>query len=104
MKSWEEGGLPGESLLKQDLFVTIHKKDKWIVKECSALNLLVEKDIIVTMEPVRFWYDTKGQNNLFFTHGSAYEEGGCFNRASSFAPWAVDAKPLLALYVTGVME
>ncbi len=93
-------GEPAASILKSDLFARSVKGDKWITVDCLERNLWIEEDVIVTMEPVRFWYHKKGSNNLFYTHGKGYSEGTTWSRKSSFAPWEIDKRPPLAMYLT----
>ncbi|MCR9249089.1 MAG: DUF4932 domain-containing protein [bacterium] len=97
-------GLPQNSLLKKDIFLTSKKGKKWIVSaDLSDRRLIIDQDIIVTYEVVRIYYSKKGQNNIFFTYGSGYEEGGMFVRNSSLDKWvaaAPDAFPI-TLYING---
>jgi hypothetical protein len=86
-----ENDLPKDNLLQRDLFVKSYKKDKWIVKDLSSENFILNEDVIVTFEVVRLWFSDTGENHLFFTHGIGYEEGKTYTRASSFDKWSVNA-------------
>ena len=86
-----EGGLPGESFLKQEVFIKAYKKDKWISADLSTLNLVMEEDLFATYEVVRVWFSDKTNNAMFFTHGGGYERGGSLYRESSIAPWSTES-------------
>ncbi|HZX74441.1 MAG TPA: carboxypeptidase-like regulatory domain-containing protein [Cyclobacteriaceae bacterium] len=93
--------MPGVSLLDKEIFVTSHKRENWIIKNLESYNLVINEDIIATYEVVRIWYSKSSDNELFFTHGGNYERGGTYSRKSSFAPWEVNKRSPITLYITG---
>jgi 6-pyruvoyl-tetrahydropterin synthase len=97
-----ENGLPGKSILKENLLMTSHKKEKWISKDVSDRKIVIDQDVIVTYEVLQIWRSSRTHNFLFFTWGDGYEEGSQFHRHSSFDSWSTEngAFPI-ALYVTG---
>jgi hypothetical protein len=95
--------LPHEDLLRHDVFVTSYKNNRWITKDLSSENLIMDEDIIVTLEVVRVWPGKSGEQRLFFTHGAGYEQGKTYSRASSFDRWAVNERPPLTM-VFSVVE
>ncbi|MGD1891682.1 MAG: hypothetical protein ACFB15_13955 [Cyclobacteriaceae bacterium] len=94
-----EDNLPDSSLLQQELFVKSYKRDKWITKDISSQQLIIDQDVIVTFEVVQLWRSSSGNNALFFTHGKGYDRGGTYTRASSLAPWTTKGIPI-TLYIT----
>jgi hypothetical protein len=97
-----ENGLPGESFVNKEIFVTSYKRDKWIEKDLSAEHLIMDQDLIVTFEVVRVWFSKSGDNAIFFTHGEGYEEGRTYSRDVSHGRWEVDARPPVAMYLSVV--
>ncbi len=98
-----DNALPGRSLLNKNLFVTSKKGQKWIKKDVTDLRLIIDREIIISYEVVRIWYNPKSANNIYFTYGDAYPEGGVFLRRSSLDKWITkepDAFPI-TLYVAG---
>jgi hypothetical protein len=91
--------LPGESLLKKDIYVKSYKNDHWILRDLSAENLVIDQDVIVTFEVLQLWYSQTGENQIFFTHGSGYEQGRTYSRLSSHDKWSVDERPPVTLYL-----
>lgn len=96
-----QGNMPGESILKQDIYVKSYRKQKWITAEVIDHGIRIDENVIATFEFVKIWYSEKGQNQLFITHGDGYEEGRTYSRASSFAPWEIDKKAPIAMYIKG---
>jgi hypothetical protein len=95
-----ENGMPGESILQHELFMTGKKKQKWITRDLVKENLIVDQDLIVTVEVVRIFYSKSGENQIFFTEGEGYDEGHTFYRASSQDAWTVDQYAPATLYLT----
>jgi hypothetical protein len=95
--------LPGESILKKEVFTKSYRKDKWISSNLLSQNLMIEEDIIITFELVQIWYRSKGKNALFYTHGKGYEEGMSYSKDSSFDNWSINKRPPIAMYVTGIL-
>ncbi len=93
--------LPGESLLKKEVFVTSHKRQHWITADLTSQNLVISNDVIVTFELIRIWYSNKGDNELFFTHGNDYDQGHTYSRESSFDTWKIDKRPPITMYISG---
>lgn len=96
-------GLPAESLLKKEAFVKSYKKEHWIVCNVEDQNLVIDQNVIVTYEVVRFWSKPGYENRLFFTHGAGYERGQAFSRLSSHDGWTINQSPPVALCL-GVEE
>lgn len=95
-----QNDMPHESLLKKDAFVKSYKNKKWIVKDLMSEGLVLEQDIIVTFEVVQLWYAAKGENQLFFTHGTGYERGQTYSRASSLDRWKLNERGPIALFIS----
>lgn len=93
-------GLPGESLLRKDLLVKSYKNKKWIIAYCEDQQILIDQDVIVTFEFVRWWTSTSGENRLFTTHGLGYEQGTTYHRISSQDAWSINAKPPVTMFMT----
>ncbi len=96
-------GLPSRSILDRDLFVTSKRGKKWISKDVTDRKIIVDRDLFISFEVIRIWYSDSGQNNIFYTYGSAYPEGGVYLRRSSMDRWILgepDGFPI-TLYVTG---
>jgi hypothetical protein len=91
--------LPGESLLKKDIYVKSYKNDHWILRDLSAENLVLDQDVIVTFEVLQLWYSKTGENQIFFTHGSGYKQGRTYSRLSSQDKWSIDDRPPVTLYL-----
>ena len=91
---------PHKSLLPRELWVTSRKRDKWITKDVTAKQLVIDQDIIVTFEVVRLWRSATGDNALFYTHGKGYEQSDTYHRASSLDRWTVQDDPPITLYLT----
>lgn len=94
--------LPKENLLQTETFVKSYKKDKWIVKDISSENLIIDSDVIVTFEVVRLWFSNSGDNAIFFTHGEGYEKGGTYYRKVSHGEWTVNKRPPITMYLSVV--
>ena len=94
--------LPGESLLKKDIYVKSYKNDQWILRDLSAENLIIDQDLIVTFEVLQLWYSKTSDNQIFFTHGSGYKEGHTYSRLSSQDKWAIDGRAPVTLYLLGM--
>lgn len=95
--------LPCESILSEELFMKSYKGKKWIRGDFSENQIVIDQDVIITYEVVRIWYSERGNNNIFFTFGKDYEEGGVYSRQSSFDSWekSHEAAFPIALYITG---
>ena len=91
-----ESGFPGPSVLKNQILVKSYNGDKWISVDVSDRNLKIENDVIVSIEPIRLWYDKKEDNQLFYSQCSNCGEG--FHRLSSFSNWEKNAWPF-AIYM-----
>ena len=94
--------LPNENLLQKETFVKSYKKDKWIVKDISSENLIIDSDVIVTFEVVRLWFSDSGDNAIFFTHGEGYEKGGTYYRHVSHGEWTLNKRPPITMYLSVV--
>jgi len=92
--------LPGESLLKKDLFVKSYKNKKWIIAYCEDLQVIIDQDVIVTFEFVRWWIGKSGENRLFTTHGIGYDVGTTYYRQSSLDAWSINKKPPVTMFMT----
>jgi hypothetical protein len=95
-----DNDMPGESVLQKEIFMTSKKKQKWIARNLLKENLILDRDLIVTYEVVRVWFSKKGENRLFLTRGSGYEEVLTYYRASSQDAWAVDKNKQETLFPT----
>ncbi len=94
-------GLPGESLLKKEAFVKSRSKQQWIICDLESQDIILDQDVVVTYEVVRLWYNNKNDNQLFFTHGTGYDKGLRFSRASSHDQWKMNESPPIVLYLSG---
>ncbi|MBI1767807.1 MAG: carboxypeptidase-like regulatory domain-containing protein [Bacteroidetes bacterium] len=86
-------GMPNQSLLAHDTFVTSRCNQHWIVKNLERENLILDQDVIVTYEVVRIWFNKKTDNEIFFTYGKGYPEGQIYSRASSLDRWELNQPP-----------
>jgi len=93
-------GLPNESLLTKDLFVKSYRNKKWIIAYCEDQQILIDQDVIVTFEFVRLWFSKSGENRLFITHGTGYEQGTTYHRSSSQDAWSINTKPPVTMFIT----
>ena len=91
-----ENGFPGSSVLKKQLLVKSYNGDKWISADLSDRDIEIKEDVIVTVEPVRLWYDEDNDNQLFYSQCSNCGEG--FHRQSSFSNWDKNIPPF-AIYM-----
>ena len=94
-------GMPGESLLKKEAFVKSRSKQQWIICDLESQDIVLDQDVVVTYEVVRLWYNNKKDNQLFFTHGTDYDKGLRFSRASSQDQWKMNESPPIVLYLSG---
>lgn len=85
-----KNGLPDESLLVKDAFAKSKKNDKWIICDLEDQDLTLDKNVAITYEIVRWWFN-KGDNEIFLTHGTGYKEGGTYYRLSSQDEWKTDS-------------
>lgn len=92
--------VPGESLLRREIFMTAYKNKKWIIRNLVKENITIDQDFIVTFEVVRVWFSKHGENRVFFTYGKGYEEGRSYYRASSHDTWTIDQHPPATLFLT----
>ncbi|QLE01005.1 carboxypeptidase-like regulatory domain-containing protein [Galbibacter sp. BG1] len=90
-------GWPTESILPRQLFVKTYKKQQLVTLDVSNLNLRLDQDVIVTLEPVRLWYDPKNDNQLFYAQAKGYR-GETFLRKSSLSSWLKNELPPFAIY------
>lgn len=99
----DENGLPKNSLLNKDLFVKSKKKQKWINKKLGDDGLVIDQDIIVSYELVQIWYSDKSSNDIFYTYGKDYPEGGMYFRRSSMDRWITSGQGAfpITLYISG---
>ncbi|HMQ48757.1 MAG TPA: carboxypeptidase-like regulatory domain-containing protein [Saprospiraceae bacterium] len=95
-----EGDLPAGTILSHPVYVKSYAKDKWISKNVLSEQLIVQEDIIVAFELVQIWYNSKGENHLFYSMGQGYDAGKSYSRPSSQAPWEIDERGPIALYIT----
>jgi len=97
----DENDMPAECILQREIFTTARKKMQWIVAELRDENIVMEEDLIVTYEVVRVWFNKRDENQMFFSSGEGYEEGGIYFRPSSQAAWTTDAsRGPAAMYLT----
>ncbi|MGC4021260.1 MAG: carboxypeptidase-like regulatory domain-containing protein [Cyclobacteriaceae bacterium] len=91
--------MPGESILREETFVTSHNGQHWISKDLERQALVLDQDVIVAYEVVRVWYSKTSDNELFFTYGKGYEEGKVYSRASSLDSWKIGERAPAAIPV-----
>jgi len=94
-------GLPGDPLLQEDVTVKSYKKKKMIRRSVAEYNLIVDRDIIVTVQVLYVWYSSKGKNYFFLTHAQDAVDAQNYSRASSQDAWVKRAAGPLALYIDG---
>jgi hypothetical protein len=96
-------GLPHERLLSNEVFAKAYKKDHWVKADLSSEKLIMDQNIIVTYQVAEPWFSKKGSNELFFTHGDDYKQGGFFGRRSDSDNWSTQSMDLgvgpVVLYV-----
>jgi hypothetical protein len=93
-------GMPDQSLLAHETFVTSRCNQHWIVKNLKDENLILDQNVIVTYEVVRVWFGKKTDNEIFFTYGKGYEEGQIYSRASSLDRWELNQPAPITIPVT----
>ncbi len=92
-----EKGFPEESVLRNPIFVKSYKNDKLISVNIAERKLKIENDIVLSLEPIRFWYDQNKQIGLFYSH--CKNCGDSFYRQSSFAKWEKNTHAPFAIYL-----
>jgi hypothetical protein len=92
-----ENGLPETSMLNEQIFVKSYKNDRWITADVVDRDLNIDQDIIVSIEPIKFWYNKEQNVELFYSH--CKNCGDSYNRESSFAKWEINTKPAFAIYL-----
>ncbi len=93
-------GMPGESVLRDPIYVKSYKRDKWVTGDLSESNLIIDEPVIAALEVIHVWSENP-HIEIGFSHGQGYESGGSYSRGSSFAEWKKNEYPPLALYLTG---
>lgn len=99
-----DDGLPGRSKLGQEIYTRSYSGDKWISANIVSHGIKIDKDVIVTFELVRIWYNPVGTNQLFYSHGKGYEEGSSYSRESSHDRWMKNERGPIAMYVTAMLD
>jgi len=95
-------GQPGKPLLGEELYVMSYDGDKWITTASIDKKVIINEDIIVSIEFIRRWLSDKGDNHFFYTHcKTGLDEATTFHRDSSFDEWKVNQKPTLAIALSG---
>lgn len=92
-----KNGLPRTSILQENIFLTAYKKQKWISHDLSAYNLLLDEEVIVTLELVKAYFQEK--YHLFFTYAKSATLGATYIRRSSQAKWEKIPNAALAFYL-----
>ena len=92
-----KNGLPENSILSNQLFVKSFKNDKLIKTDIEERKININQDIIVTVEPVRFWYNATNDNQLFYAQCKGC--GNAYLRSSSFSSWTTDVFPPFVIYL-----
>jgi len=92
-----KNGLPENSILLNQLFVKSFKNDKLINTNIEERKININQDIIVTVEPIQFWYNSTNDNQLFYAQ--CKECGNAYLRSSSFSSWTKDVFPPFSIYL-----
>ncbi|MEN0051629.1 MAG: carboxypeptidase-like regulatory domain-containing protein [Bacteroidota bacterium] len=92
-----KNGLPHTSILQENIFLTAYKKQKWISHDLSTYNLLLDEEVIVTLELVEAYF--KENYHLFFTYAKSTTSGATYIRKSSQAKWEKIPNAGLAFYL-----
>ncbi|MFY0600881.1 MAG: hypothetical protein JXR03_14500 [Cyclobacteriaceae bacterium] len=86
-----QDGKPGRSILDKEIYTKAYKKDNWIRADLSAENLVMDQNLVVTYQVVEAWFSKRGDNQMFFTHGADYMEGGFFGRSPNRDEWTTSS-------------
>lgn len=92
-----KNGLPETSILNEQIFVKSYKNDKWITVDVEDKSLNIDQDVILSIEPIKLWYDKEQSVELFYSH--CKNCGDSFYRESSFAKWEKNTKSAFAIYL-----
>lgn len=89
--------MPGESVLKENIFFTISKDKNWIEVDLRPYQIVLDGDVVVTIEPIK----TKGDSGgLFFSYAKTNDGTNTFIRQSSQSNWEVAVSQPFAFFVT----
>lgn len=91
-------GTPGESLLDSELLARAAQGDTWVTADLSGEGLLVDRDVVVTVEAVRGWSTRPGGRTVCYGIGT----GGpseVYVRRASMDEWHVESYPTVMLNV-----
>ena len=95
-----EGDMPGESILRDPIYIKSYKRDKWVNSDLSAQNVIIDEPVIAAIEVIHVW-NHDSDLEIHFSHGEGYESSNSYSRDSSFANWQKNEYPPLTLYLTG---
>lgn len=90
-------GLPNTSILQENIFLTAYKKQKWISHDLSEYNILLDEEVVVTLELIEAYF--KENYHLFFTYAKDAKSGATYIRKSSQANWEKIPNAGLAFYL-----
>lgn len=96
-------GIPKNSILKKQLFVKSYFGEKLITLDVTLEAIQIKETIVITIEPVRLWYDDEDDNLLFYKHAKGYSEA-TYHRKSSMSPWLKDETPVLSIFLDVTYE
>ncbi|MCM5662383.1 carboxypeptidase-like regulatory domain-containing protein [Galbibacter mesophilus] len=86
-----------KSILKEPLFVKSYKNDELISIDVSERKLEIEQDMVVAIEPVRLWYKSQEDNQLFYQQTK--QKSTTFLRSSSASGWTKNELPPFAIFL-----
>ena len=95
-------GEPARSILGEPLYMKSYRGEKWISQDFGRHRIVIAEEVLISYEVIKVWFSGKTKNNIFFTFGKGYDQGGAYIRKASFANWESggDAFPI-AMYITG---
>lgn len=89
--------MPGESILKENIFFTIGKDKNWIEVDLRPYQIVIDGNVVVTVEPIK----TKGDNGgLFFSYAKKNDGTNTFIRQSSQSNWKIAVSHPFAFFLT----
>ncbi|MEL4307095.1 carboxypeptidase-like regulatory domain-containing protein [Joostella sp. CR20] len=90
-------GEPTNSILPEQLFVKTYKGEHLVSADVSKIPLNIDEDIMVSIEPVRLWYDVKNDNQLFYAQAKGKNQS--YLRNSSLSNWIKNELPPFSIFL-----
>ncbi len=91
-------GVPTNSLLHSQIFVTGKRGNDWIKKDVEDQDIFFRQNILVSLESVKAWSRNGQACGVFYSNGGLYNSP-TFSKVSSMAGWEKVDHPKLTLYL-----